>query len=320
MKTEPLVSLITLNYNQAGVTCALLESVRHLTYPNIEVIVVDNHSVQNPTQFIQERGFANTRVIVNDENRGFAGGNNVGIRAATGDFFLFLNNDTEVTPDLVERLLEPFGADASIGLTCPKIRYHQQPTVIQYAGYTPLNPYTGRAWAIGSHQVDAGQFDRAGVTHFAHGAAMLVKREVVERAGLMPELYFLYYEELDWSRRIQQAGYRIYYQPSALVYHKESMTVGKANPLKVYYQTRNRILFMRRNAAPLPLSIFLVYYATVALPKGIITYSLSGQWPFLRALLNGVSWNLRRGVVRPVPLAKRVNARRGNQVRVTAEV
>lgn len=320
MKTVPLISLITLNYNQAGLTCALLESVRHLTYPNIEVIVVDNHSAQNPTQLIQERGFANTRVIVNDENLGFAGGNNVGIRQAAGDFFLFLNNDTEVTPDLIERLLEPFGADASIGLTCPKIRYHQQPTVIQYAGYTPLNAYTGRAWAIGSHQVDGGQFDRAGKTYFAHGAAMLVKREVVERAGLMPELYFLYYEELDWSRRIQQAGYQIYYQPSALVYHKESMTVGKANPLKVYYQTRNRILFMRRNVAPLPLLIFLIYYALVALPKGIITYSLSGQWSFLRALLNGVGWNLRHAAARPAPLAKRVNAWRTNQVTVTAGV
>lgn len=320
MKTEPLVSLITLNYNQAGLTCALLESVRHLTYPNIEVIVVDNHSAQNPTQFIQERGFANTRVIVNDENRGFAGGNNVGIRAATGDFFLFLNNDTEVTPDLVERLLEPFETDASIGLTCPKIRYYQQPTVIQYAGYTPLNAYTGRAWAIGSHQVDAGQFDRAGVTHFAHGAAMLVKRAVVERAGLMPELYFLYYEELDWSRRIQQAGYRIYYQPSALVYHKESMTVGKANPLKVYYQTRNRILFMRRNAASLPLLIFLIYYTVLALPKSIITYGLKGQWLFLRALLNGVGWNLRHGVARPVPLAEGARLRRSDQVMVTTDV
>lgn len=320
MKTAPLISLITLNYNQAGVTCALLESVRHLTYPNIEVIVVDNHSAQNPTQFIQERNFANTRVIVNDENRGFAGGNNVGIREAAGDFFLFLNNDTEVTPDLIERLLEPFGEDVSIGVTCPKIRYHQQPTVIQYAGYTPLSAYTGRAWSIGSHQVDEGQFDRAGVTHFAHGAAMLVKRAVVEQAGLMPELYFLYYEELDWSRRIQQAGYRVYYQPSALVYHKESITVGKANPLKVYYQTRNRILFMRRNAAPLPLLIFVIYYTVLALPKAIFTYGVNGQWPFLRALLNGVGWNLHHTVARPVRLAREASLRRSNQVTVTTNV
>ena len=117
MKTEPLVSLITLNYNHAGVTCALLESVRHLTYLNIEVIVVDNHSAQNPAHFIQEQNFANTRVVVNDENLGFAGGNNVGIRQAAGDFFLFLNNDTEVMPDLIERLLEPFEADDAIGVT-----------------------------------------------------------------------------------------------------------------------------------------------------------------------------------------------------------
>ena len=149
---------------------------------------------------------------------------------------------------------------------------------------------------------------------------MLVKRAVVEQAGLMPELYFLYYEELDWSRRIQQAGYQIYYQPSALVYHKESMTVGKAYPLKVYYQTRNRILFMRRNVSALPLMIFLIYYTVLALPKAIVTYSANGQWLFLRALLNGVGWNLRHAVARPVRLARRASVRRSNQVTVTTGI
>lgn len=299
MNTAPLVSLITLNYNQAEVTCALLESVRHLSYPNIEVIVVDNHSAQNPAALIKERNFRNTRVIVNEENLGFAGGNNVGIRQAAGDYFLFLNNDTEVTPDLIERLLEPFATDETIGVTCPKIRYHQQPSVIQYAGYTPLNRFTGQAWAIGSHQQDIGQFDKPGITPFAHGAAMLVRRKVVERAGLLPELYFLYYEELDWCCRIRQAGYQIYYQPSALVFHKESMTVGKGNPLKVYYQTRNRILFMRRNVSALPLVIFLLYFAGLAFPKAVFTYCLKRQFSFLNALLNGVGWNLRHAISRP---------------------
>ena len=300
MKTEPLVSLIILNYNGTQLTCALLKSVQHLYYANIEVIVVDNHSARNPAPVIREQAFANTQVILNNENLGFAGGNNVGIRQARGDFFLFLNNDTEVTPDLIERLIEPFSADITIGVTCPKIRYHQQPALIQYAGYTPLNSFTGQAWAIGNQQVDRGQFDQAGVTPFAHGAAMMVKREVVEQAGLMPESYFLYYEELDWCCRIRRAGYQIYYQASALIYHKESMTVGKSNPLKVYYQTRNRILFMRRNAATLPLFIFLIYYAGLAFPKALLMYSLRGQIPFVKAVLQGVAWNLNHTVVRPV--------------------
>ena len=305
MKTEPLVSLIILNYNGAELTCALLKSVQQLSYSNIEVIVVDNHSARNPAPLIREQALTNTLVILNNENLGFAGGNNVGIRQARGDFFLFLNNDTEVTPDLIERLLEPFSTDSSIGVTCPKIRYHQQPDLIQYAGYTPLNSFTGQAWAIGNQQVDRGQFNRAGVTSFAHGAAMLVKRGVVEQAGLMPELYFLYYEELDWCCRIRRAGYQIYYQASAVVYHKESMTVGKSNPLKVYYQTRNRILFMRRNAPPFPLLIFLIYYAGLAFPKALILYSLKGQIPFVKAVLQGVAWHLNNPVARPVEHRRR---------------
>jgi GT2 family glycosyltransferase len=303
MEPGPLVSLITLNYNQAAVTCALLESIQQLTYPAIEVIVVDNNSPQNPEPLIRERHFPNTRVIVNSANLGFAGGNNIGIEQAKGDYIVLLNNDTEVTPDLIERLLEPFASDPAIGVTCPKIRYYQQPTVIQFAGYTPVNPYTGQARAVGSHQVDQGQFDRPGLTHFAHGAALMVKRAVIEQAGLLPELYFLYYEELDWCCRIQQAGFTIYYQPSALVYHKESMTVGKGNPLKVYYQTRNRILFMRRNVPPRTLFVFGLYYLTLALPKSIVSYTLQGQFRFLKAFLQGVGWHLRHSVDRP-PLAQ----------------
>lgn len=299
MKSVPLVSLITLNYNQAEVTCALLDSIQQLTYPAIEVIVVDNHSTVNPERLINERNYANTQVIVTDKNLGFAGGNNVGIRQAKGDYIVLLNNDTEVTPDLIERLLEPFRTDPTLGVTCPKIRYYQNPAIIQYAGYTPLNQYTGQAWAIGSHQVDNGQFDSPGITNFAHGAAMMVKREVIEQAGVLPELYFLYYEELDWCCRILQAGYKIYYQSSALVFHKESMTVGKGNPMKVYYQTRNRILFMRRNVSPRSLFIFFIYFAGLAFPKAVMTYCLKGQFPFLKAFLKGVVWNLRHTVKRP---------------------
>jgi GT2 family glycosyltransferase len=301
MKAVPLVSLITLNYNQTAVTCALLESIQRLSYPALEVIVVDNNSAENPAPLVEKHNFSHTRVIVNPTNLGFAGGNNVGIRQAKGDYILLLNNDTEVTPDLIERLLEPFRADPTLGVTCPKIRYHQTPQVIQYAGYTPLNEYTGQAWAIGSHQVDKGQFDKPGLTDFAHGAAMMVKREVVERAGLLPEVYFLYYEELDWCCRIKQAGYSIYYQPSALVYHKESMTVGKGNPMKVYYQTRNRILFMRRNVSGLSLLFFFLYYAGLALPKAVLSYILKGQLAFLNAFLRGIGWNLRHTVDKPAP-------------------
>lgn len=295
----PLVSLITVNYNQAVVTCDLLESTRQLTYPHFEIIVVDNGSREDPTERIQQGNYPHVTVVVSPENLGFSGGNNLGIRHAKGEYYFMLNNDTIVTPDLLERLLEPFFQDDRVGVTCPKIRFYDQANVIQYAGYRPLNPYTGQTWAIGLMEPDEGQHDQPGPTYFAHGAAMMVSRAVLEQAGSLDESFFLYYEELDWSARIRRAGFQIYYQAKALIYHRESMSVGKANPLKVYYHTRNRLWFMRRNVTGLPLLIFFLYYFTIALPKALLQYSLPWQPSYLKAVKDAIVWNLTHASKQP---------------------
>lgn len=292
MGEVPLISIITINYNQADTTCAFLESARHLRYPNYEIIVVDNASVENPAEQIRQGNYSRVRLLMNAKNLGFTGGNNVGITAARGEYLFIVNNDTELTPDLLEKLLEPFLADERIGVTCPKIRYFHHPDVIQYAGYRPINKLTGQTGAIGTHEVDRGQYNQSGPTNFAHGCAMMVKREVIERVGRFAERFFLYYEELDWSQRIHNAGYLIYYQASALIYHKESVSVGKANPLKVYYLTRNRILFMRRNTNPVQLTVFYAFFLCFALPKHSFIYSTTGQFAYLKAIWKGTWWNL----------------------------
>ncbi|MGA0558532.1 glycosyltransferase family 2 protein [Larkinella sp. VNQ87] len=296
----PLVSLITINYNQAAVTCEMLESTRRLKYPNFEVIVVDNASAEDPTERIRQGNYPNVKVVVSPENLGFSGGNNLGMKHAAGEYFFFLNNDTEVTPDLVDQLLAPFQTNSRIGIVCPKIRYYSHPTVLQYAGYFPLNKYTGRTWAIGLGETDRGQYDQSGPTDFAHGAAMMVSRRAVEQGGAMDESYFLYYEELDWSLQIQRAGFLIYYQASALIYHKESISVGKASPMKVYYQTRNRLLLMRRNVSGFPLYVFVLYYFCMAIPKAALVYALNRQTPYLVALKNAVLWHFQHKIRRPV--------------------
>src|SRR5688500_10970378 len=106
MRTKsPLISIIILNYNQLKVTCEFIESARKLTYPNYEIIMVDNASGQDPTEHIRQQ-YPEVRLIRNKKNLGFTGGNNVGIEAARGEFLLIINNDTEVVPDLLERMLE----------------------------------------------------------------------------------------------------------------------------------------------------------------------------------------------------------------------
>lgn len=190
IEPTPLISLITINYKQAAVTCDFLESTRTLTYPHFEIIVVNNGSEDDLAERIEQGNYPNVTLVISAENLGFSGGNNLGIRHARGDYYFLLNNDTIVTPDLLEQLLIPFSQHPDVGVVCPKIRYYDQPNIIQYAGYHPLNPYTGRTWAIGLKEPDQGQYDKPGSTWFAHGAAMLVSRDVLERAGSLDDSFF----------------------------------------------------------------------------------------------------------------------------------
>lgn len=288
---KPLVSIVILSFNQLKVSCEFLDSCKSLTHDNYEIIMVDNASSEDPTNFIREN-YPHVHFIRNLKNLGFSGGNNVGIAAAKGEYIFIVNNDTEVTSTLIEKLLEPFEKDRSIGVVSPKIKYFSNPTMIQYAGYSPMHPITGQARAVGSKQQDLGQFNTSGYTNFAHGAAMMVKREVIEKVGLLPDVFFLYYEELDWSEQIKRAGYKIYYQAEAEIFHKESVTIGKESPLKAYYHTRNRILFMRRNTTTYQFSLFVLFLIACVVPKGILKYVINRQPQHLKGFMRGLWWNL----------------------------
>ncbi|HRO07187.1 MAG TPA: glycosyltransferase family 2 protein [Ferruginibacter sp.] len=294
MKSEnkPLVSIITLNWNQTAVTCEFLVSTKKLNYPHYEILVCDMNSDESPAEKIQLLNIPNTRVLLSEKNLGFAAGNNWGMKHAKGDYFFIVNNDTEVTPDLLDKLLDPFQRFPNVGVTCPKIRYFHQPDTIQYAGFARMHPITGRTTTIGDHEKDHGQHDVSGPTFGAHGCAMMVKRSVAEKTGMFPERFFLYYEEWDWSCRIRKSGYTIYYTADALIYHKESVTVGRNSPLKTYYLHRNRILFMRRNSNYAQLILFALFYSFFTFPKNIIQFSLQKEWTLLKAYVKGVYWNL----------------------------
>jgi GT2 family glycosyltransferase len=292
MQNQPLVSIIILNWNQTKITCEFLESTKALTYKNYEILVCDMGSEVDPTQQINSGNYPNTTVLRSDKNLGFTGGNNWGIRHAKGDFIFIVNNDTEVTPDLLTVLLEPFYTDKSIGVTCPKIRFYHHPNIIQYAGFNPINVFTGRTTSVGSKEEDHGQHDVSGYTYGAHGCAMMVKREVIEKTGMFPEKFFIYYEEWDWSSRILKAGYKIYYQAKGLIFHKESITMGKQSAIKVYFHTRNRILYMRRNTSLPQFLIFITFFILFATPKAVFKYLFTKQFAHLKSFVKGVLWNI----------------------------
>lgn len=291
MSEQALVSIITLNWNSTTVTCEFLSSIKDQnTYKNIEVIVVDNASADDPsTTFLTV--YPQVKFIRNDKNLGFSGGNNTGIKAASGEYLFIVNNDTEFTPGLIETLIDVFHQKPDAGIVCPKFHYYFNKGTIEYAGYKRINIFTGRNGMIGSGEKDTGQYDSIKKTNYAHGGAMMVSKKALEKVGLMPEQFFLYYEELDWSVKFKRKGYSIYFQPSALIYHKESMTTGKSSPLKTFYLTRNRILFMRRNTPVLGLGVFLIYFTLFTIPKNSFQFLLRREKEHLRSFWKGILWH-----------------------------
>ncbi|OKS85932.1 glycosyltransferase family 2 protein [Mucilaginibacter polytrichastri] len=287
------VSVITVNFNQSFITEQLLLSIANTNaYLEIEIIVVDNGSKVNSVPEWEQK-YPAIKFIRSNLNLGFAGGNNLGIKEAKGEYLFFVNNDTEFTAGLIETLANVLDTNPNVGLVSPKIRYFDQPGTLQYAGFTEMNYYTCRNYCIGQFEPDNGQYDdKLGPTGYAHGAAMMLKREAMDKAGLMAENFFLYYEEMDWCDRIKKAGYEIWFVPQALIYHKESVSVGKASGLKEYFMNRNRILFIRRNAPFINRMFFYVYFVVLVTPRNIITYQKNKQKGFTTLLLKAIWWNI----------------------------
>lgn len=282
----PLVSIITVNYNQAEVTMEWLHAVQQITYPTFEIIIVDNASADNKLEHYLS-DYTNVIFIKSPVNKGFAGGNNLGIERATGELILLLNNDTEVKPDFLEFLVNCIQKHPQAGIVSPKIKYFYQQDIIQYAGGSRINPLTGRGKFEGSGKPDSEKFNTTKITELIHGSAMLVSRKLIQQIGLMEESFFLYYEELDWGERAKRAGYELYVVGESIVYHKESVSVGKNSPLRMYYTTRNRTLFMRRNFPGAAFRLYFLFFTFISIPKNIIILLLKGQFRLLKAFLKG---------------------------------
>lgn len=284
---DAALSIITVNYNGFADTCALIDSIPFSDFP-LEVIVVDNGSRRNEAQLIAER-YPQVRVLRSERNLGFAGGNNLGIRIACGKYLYLVNNDTVFdSPSNIQSLVSRLESSPSIGVVCPKIRFHWEPRPIQFAGYTRLSSVTLRNRAIGYGETDRGQYNMAHESPYAHGAAMMLKREAVDAAGLMPECFFLYYEELDWSMMIRRAGYTIWYEPASTIFHKESQSTGQDSPLRTYYISRNRLLFAKRNVGGFNRFLCYIYIICVVALRDVIRHLLRRRIDLVGATCRGI--------------------------------
>ncbi len=292
----PKVSIITVNFNQAEVTEQLIASIVRSGTADYELIVVDNGSSVNPVPAWKSK-YPSFSFIRSETNLGFAGGNNLGTRSAIGRYLFYVNNDTEFTEGLVERLCGTLDHYPEVAVVSPKIRYFSDPEVIQYVGFTPMNFYRMQNASPGQFEKDTGQFDHLEQpTGYAHGAAMMVRSSAIAQCGLMAENYFLYYEEMDWCERFRKNGYQIWVNTDALIFHKESVSVGAKSALKEYFMNRNRLLFARKNAPIAARWFFYPYFVLLVCPRNILVYIRQKTPMFIRVLWRAVWWN----VVHPV--------------------
>ncbi len=195
--------------------------------------------------------FPSVRLVANSVNLRFAGGNNVGIEHVlpdNPDYVLLLNNDTVVDPGFLSELVKFAEEDRHIGIVGPKIYYYYDERRIWYAGGR-VNFWEGWTSHIGIREKDHGQYDSPMEVDYVTGCCMLVRREVIERVGKLDEGYFIYGEDADWCLRASRAGYRLFYVPSSMIWHKVSATSGgNLSWFKNWNKLKSQLKLMARYA------------------------------------------------------------------------
>ena len=264
----PKVSIIILNWNGLKDTIECLESLKKITYPNYEVIVVDNGSDGNDADILEERYGDYIKVIKNKENLGFAEGNNVGIRKVLEEgkssYVLSLNNDTIVEPNFLNELVKTAESDSKIGIVGPRTVFYEQPnkTVI---GAAFINLWLGKTYS--KDKTNPSECD------FVTGCAILIKKSALEKLNyFFDNAYFTYYEDTDLCFRIKKRGFKIIYYPKIKLEHKVGATtaIGERNPSAIYYYIRNKFLFMHKNANLFQKAFFFSSYLIFGVPRFIL--------------------------------------------------
>jgi len=250
----PRIGIILVHLNSYSDTSLCLKSLRNITYPNKEVIVVDNASKDGSGEILKKE-FPEVTHILSPDNLGFSGGNNIGINHARKngcEHLLLLNNDTIVTPSFLEPLVERLLAEKNVAAVSGKIYYYPpamrgKNKIIWYAGVF-------QKWHTGYHHTgvqeeDKGQFDVAKKVIYASGCLMLMNGEVVKRIGGLSEEYFIYWEESDWCLRAKELGYECWYEPRSVIDHNfKSAPFGRGEtPFYMYMQMRNSFVFAARH-------------------------------------------------------------------------
>jgi GT2 family glycosyltransferase len=289
MHSRNSVAVVIINWNSGDRTANCLRSLTKLTYRRRKLILVDNGSSDGSREAL-EREFTDVDVVRNPTNLGFTGGVNAGFRRARllgVDYYLALNNDTVVAPDLLDLLIEVAESDPNIGGLNPMMLYMQPADRIWHA----RGHYN---WWTGLSRSDAGRpaafATKVEDVDFLTGCALMVRAPAAERVGLLDDRFFIYCEDLDYSRRLLDAGYRLVFVPQARLWHQEHGDINEnaSAGFRVQYTTRNRLLLMSRHASRRQWLTFLPVFAIWFVGARLVAYILRRQWDRIPALISGI--------------------------------
>ncbi len=270
MEVKPQVDIILLNFNGYKDTIECIKSLERISYDNYKIVVVDNNSTDESENKIIEfiKTKKNIVFIQTGENLGFSGGNNIGIKYSLengADYICLLNNDTIVEKDFLNSLVDEMEIDYSLGMTAGMIMYHSHPHLIWSAGgYIDNKRALGRHFGMKSDELMPEYRVKKEVT-FLTGCLQLIRRDVFKTIGLYDDEYFLYMEDVDFCYRCQKAGYKLKYIPDSKIYHKVSASTGEGSPIMLYYMTRNRLLYNKKNQNNIFMRLFLYLFIIMKL-------------------------------------------------------
>ncbi len=296
----PKVFIIILNWNGWPDTRECLASLEKINYENFEVVLIDNASKGDYRLPTTDYRFKIT-AIYNQENLGFATGNNQGIKIAleqNANYILLLNNDTTVEVDFLEKLIDAAQDDEKTGIVGPVIHYHDEPKKIQFAGgkINWLKTKGEHLTVINALQPPLKLRGGAGelyLVDYITGCCLLIKREVIEKIGLLSEDYFLYYEDADWCLQAKKAGYECVLAREAKIYHKQSRSAGEFSYPYIYYHSRNGLICGWKNGPKFFVVIFSLWIFLKQMIKLAIGYKRNWTRPVLRGVID--FWRGKRG-------------------------
>lgn len=287
MRSSPSFSVVIPNWNGKRFLATCLGALQQQTLPDIEVIIVDNASTDGSQAYIKAE-YPNVRLIELDNNRGFTGACNIGMEAARAEIIALLNNDTEADKDWAAQIAGAFEAHPEAGIVASKMLLFDQRDRFHTAG--DFFTTDGRAGNRGAWQVDCGQYDRGEYVFSACGGAAAYRQSMLNAVGMLDDDFFFLLEDVDLAWRAQLAGYRVWYTPSAIVYHHLSATGGGATAS--YYDGRNGIWLIIKNV---PAPLLRRYGRQIAARQAKLAWDAARSWrgPEARARLRGMLAGLR---------------------------